>query len=47
MNKKQKNVKKAKFQIVDNQDNLSAGICGQEGCVIDWSKAETNKKEDK
>lgn len=35
--------KKAKFEVVNDENNLSAGICGPDGCVIDWSKAKDDK----
>lgn len=39
------NIKKTlKFKNINDENNLSAGICGPDGCVIDWSKT---KKEDK
>lgn len=37
------NKKTLKFENLNDENNLSAGICGPDGCVIDWSKA---KKED-
>lgn len=29
---------KINFQFANDQDNLSAGVCGPDGCMIDWSK---------
>lgn len=29
-----------KFHIVETDSSISAGICGPDGCVLDWSKAE-------
>lgn len=43
MTDKKKDVQKPKFEVVNNDNNLSAGVCGPDGCVIDWSKAEDNK----
>lgn len=44
MTEKKNEVKKPKFDVVNNEDNLSAGICGPDGCVIDWSKAKESSK---
>lgn len=43
MEEKKQKKQKIDFKLADNQDNLSAGICGPDGCVIDWSKAKKNK----
>lgn len=37
--KKDTKKKEVKFQLAKDADNLSAGICGPDGCVLDWSKA--------
>lgn len=44
-NKKEE--KKNTFQTITSDNNLSAGICGPDGCVIDWSKADKSKKNKK
>lgn len=30
--------KTPKFHIVETDSSISAGICGPDGCVLDWSK---------
>ena len=34
------------FASLNDDNNLSAGVCGPDGCEIDWSKAKKNVKDD-
>lgn len=34
------------FASLNDNDNLSAGVCGPDGCEIVWSKAKKNTKDD-
>lgn len=43
-NKKQEKENKLHIINVNNDDSLSAGICGPDGCVWDWSKADKGEK---
>ena len=43
-NKKQEKENKLHIINVNNNDSLSAGICGPDGCVLDWSKADKGEK---
>ena len=43
-NKKQEKENKLHIINVNNDDSLSAGICGPDGCVLDWSKADKGEK---
>lgn len=36
---------KQTFKTITEDNNLSAGICGPDGCVIDWSKAKNDSKQ--
>lgn len=43
-----KNEKKTPlFTSISDDNNLSAGVCGPDGCEIDWSKAKKNANSDK
>jgi len=43
-NKKQEKENKLHIINVNNDDSLSAGICGPDGCVLAWSKADKGEK---
>lgn len=34
------------FASLNDDNNLSAGVCGPDGCEIDWSKAKKNVQDD-
>lgn len=43
--KKQKT--NGKFKTVKGTSNLSAGVCGPNGCVLDWNKTDKQAKKAK
>lgn len=45
-NKVEKNKQTNKFHPITGGSDLSAGICGPDGCVLDWSKADKEKKKE-
>ncbi len=44
MNDKKQEKENKLHIIVNNDDNLSANICGPDGCVLDWSKMDKDEK---
>lgn len=42
--KKQEKENKLHIINVNDEDNLDSGICGPDGCILDWSKAEKDKE---
>lgn len=38
MTNKEKKNKQKKFQTLAGQDNVSAGVCGPDGCLLAWNK---------
>lgn len=39
--KKKSENKKNGFHVINADSDLSAGICGPEGCVLDWNKIDS------
>lgn len=35
---------KKKIEIITSTSPLDAGVCGPDGCVINWDKAENTKE---
>lgn len=44
VNKTEKDKKTNKFHTITGGSDLSAGICGPDGCVLDWSKQDKKEK---
>ncbi|GAA3630997.1 hypothetical protein GCM10022297_07530 [Lactobacillus hamsteri] len=45
--KKKHENKKSEFHVINADSSLSAGICGPDGCVLDWDKVSSNKEDKK
>lgn len=46
MTEKKQDKEKLQSAFASLNDNLSAGVCGPDGCEIDWSTAKKNTKDD-